>query len=407
MMETHIGKSQMKSLGTLILSIAFTSSAFASQESLHSNALQTVVNATKQANQMFNTRPGDAIPGTRGVPMPNLEQAAQDLLEEDIDREKNGIKGCEYKIFLSSSLTDQELWTWRQFANTESVPVDIVIRGLVTRRIPETMMWFEERMQSKTMREGVSASLDPESFREYHVDKVPAVGYRCGKESFVMYGAGASLREAEKLFKEGKRGAQSQAASETKAIAEVDLIDEMQARASKLDLDKKVRDSAMNYWSRQRPTAPHNEQSGKFRYKFEYILSADSQLEAVPLNKGDKLPESMIGNARCIRFDPIAIDATDPQHVLLGAEMVRRARMNGREPLVMSTVYADWGQLGQLANYYDVDRVFLLNQQAIDIFKISGVPTHVTQDKECAFLIKAYGPQEVNNVVAKLKEIKQ
>lgn len=304
--------------------------------------------------------------------------AAQAEGERMAGLEENRPKRPQYLVFVSQSMGQAALKAAFEYGRGKP-EVGFVFRGFLPGQSPMQFHAALAAHQGRTAEEMVLVMLDPPAFRDHKITAVPAIVRLDEHEKLVAKVVGLVnpgwVREQVASGRQGDLGTQGQ----TYRIGELDLIEQMKAKAATLDLAKQGEDARRRFFlemptidlpyareKRIRTLVPQvvvNEdvvdQTGRVRYRRGQAVSMQEHLQAAPVL--------------------VIFNSQDPVHVAFAKQMIARTPPN-KQVILMTTRVDRAGGIPKYARQeVAIGRpVYLLMEDVRTTFGIEHVPTVVT-----------------------------
>jgi conjugal transfer pilus assembly protein TraW len=280
----------------------------------------------------------------------------------------------------------------------------LVLRGLPRghKTLGELVRYIQKlRFNDK---EGPQVTMNPVLFRKYGVTVAPTLVYeRNGVEVARARGI-VNSRWLKDRMERDKASGDLGKWGETAAIAERDLIEEMQARLAGIDWEAKKKQALAGYWGKQRflelPKAREEKViylDATYKVEDDFILP-DGKVVA---RKGEKID---LFQKVPPTFMLIVFDAGDPGQLEWAVKTGRQYAAKYRVKFITTRIpdrEHGWDSLAKLYETLEAP-VFLLNEQVRDRFKLTHVPGTVRYVKEKQrFEVKEWALKEKDETAAK------
>jgi conjugal transfer pilus assembly protein TraW len=253
-------------------------------------------------------------------------------------------------------------------------------------------------------KEGPQVTMNPVLFRKYGVTVAPTILYeRDGVELARARGI-VNSRWLKDRMERDKASGDLGKWGETAAIAERDLIEEMQARLAGIDWEAKKKQALAGYWGKQRflelPKAREEKViylDATYKVEDDFILP-DGKVVA---RKGEKID---LFQKVPPTFMLIVFDAGDPRQLEWALKTGKQHAGKYRVKFITTRIpdrERGWDSLAKLYETLEAP-VFLLNEQVRDRFKLTHVPGTVRYVKEKQrFEVKEWALKEKDETAAK------
>lgn len=307
------------------------------------------------------------------------EAVAGDVLEPSSRAQAVPIPG-RVLIFASFSIPPATLKNLLDQATEPNVV--LVLRGVPKgSNVSETVRHLKRMLPDEAHLPHVL--LDPTLFRRYGIDRVPSFVLERESQHKAITAVGAVntrwLRRMAANVKPGQEHLGERA--ESYAIAETDLILEMQQRLASIDWTARREAAMRHFWSKREGTFVYLPES---RERLEFLVD--------PSVRVTEDLEDADGNllvAAGQTFNPLAwapmsktivvFRGTDPKQVATAAQLARAARTGGRGVILLTTDLATdrgWAHLSELESRL-AGAVYVLPEALVERFHLRRIPATV------------------------------
>lgn len=304
--------------------------------------------------------------------------AAIDHAAEELDVPKEAPKRPRVVVFVSQSLGDAVLAEIFERGRGRT-DVVYVFRGFKPGQSPMEFYGAMAKYQQQEPDKIVQISLDPPSFTDLGITKVPAVAILDSEEKPVAQVSGLSnfnwLVDRVEAGERGNQGSRGQ----TYPIAETDLIEDMKVKAASVDWDAEGR-KALGRFFQELPTIdlPYAEEQRVRRVEASLEVRSDvvDHEGNVRWRAGQRVDmrEHLVEAPVLVIFN-----SQDAVHVEFARKVAEKAEP-ARQVLFLTTrVDRDGGFPRYSAQEYQIGRpVYLLMDDVRNTFGIERIPTVVT-----------------------------
>jgi conjugal transfer pilus assembly protein TraW len=287
-------------------------------------------------------------------------------------------------IFVSFSMTDSELRD--AFTAAYKHGAEVYFNGMHDddENIMDTMNRIKQMMS--TIDAKPHARFNPKAFTELSVKQVPTifhavqgnVGYVSGLMNFSWLKR--QMETTVGLNNFGKQGS-------TSYVAEENIIHVLQQRMMSLDMEDKKQKAVDGFWGKQKfVTIPNNKEEQVF-----YINPTVKVSKDIVNPNGDVLASAgQVMNPLTTapsKNTYYLFDANNEAHVNWALSRVDKSLTQGIQMFMTSGLDKDkgWEQLSSLRQSFSRE-IYLIPQQMVDRFKITGLPAIVSTDNNKGLL---------------------
>ncbi|GAA4649317.1 hypothetical protein GCM10023116_15910 [Kistimonas scapharcae] len=321
----------------------------------------------------------------RGVPI-----EYRSIIDNDRDDSlADSNSDIEMLVFISTSMGETSIRGLLESIAGQDNAVAI-IRGL----LPGDKSLNQTIKQLHTLMQGIepipNMILDPTLFQKYDIDSVPTVVVRShdDEKELARFSGVYGLEWIKEQLNQGASGDMG-AYGTVEHIAERNLIDEMQERASKLDIDRMKAEARARVWEKYDFTVLPSAITDRTRLVDPTVVVPKS----IKDHEGNTIVEYgvLYNPLNSIPFTRrlVIFDATQKEQV---AFVQNLPPIEQKMTVYMTTsIHRDngWQHLKQIQDQLNAP-VFLLNMEIVRTFQLQAVPSVVTAN-EHHFIVQEYG----------------
>jgi conjugal transfer pilus assembly protein TraW len=286
-------------------------------------------------------------------------------------------------IFISFSIPETTLQALLDEATTPNVV--LVLRGVPQGEKGQLGNIHDALNRLKRLHpstENVPAVIiDPTLFRRYAVDAVPTLVLERGEKTAVRVTGAMTVDWLKRMASAVQPGQENLGKrAESYAIAEMDMILDMQQRMAKIDWAAKRQAAIDNFWKRPREFVDLPDTTTARSFLVDPRVRVTEDIEDadgnVLMHAGDTLnPLDWVPFEKTV----VVFRGTDPRHVRAALAAAKEARKAGRSVILMTTdvdTTRGWQHLDELEDELRGE-VYLMPQNLVEPFHLAHIPATV------------------------------
>lgn len=308
--------------------------------------------------------------------------AAREIADRSTERDaRTGESTSPGRILIFASFSIPEVTLKGLLLQATERNVVLVLRGVPKgSTVPGTVSRLKRLLPGDAI---PHVMLDPTLFRRFAVERVPTFALQRSPDQKPVTARGAVTSEwVRRMAANVQTGHEDLGRrAEDYAIAEVDLIEEMQQRLALIDFEARRREAIEQFWSKH---GDHFVELPDAKERRELLIDPSVRVtEDVEDADGTVLVSA--GQT----FNPLAwvplsktivvFRGTDPRQVSKAQELARDARIGGRGVILLTTaIQTDrgWQHLSELERTLS-GAVYVLPQSLVDRFHLARIPATV------------------------------